>query len=514
MHSVLVWLILLTFCVATLALAVYGLHLYVLLVLFRRREGAQRQMQAETIEAYLRDIPRKDWPYVTSQIPIYNEADVADRVMESVATMDYPVDKHEIQVLDDSDDATRQTVDLAAERLIKRGLNVKVVRRPSREGYKAGALAHGLTSARGIYVAVFDADFVPPREFLTRAVPLLEAEPDLACMQGRWGHLNRGESWITSAQALGIDGHFAIEQGARAWNGLMMNFNGTAGVWRKAAIDDPKVGGWSGDTLTEDLDLSYRAQLNGWRLGYCLDMPCPAELPGTISALKGQQRRWATGSIQVACKLLPSIWRAKISLAEKVEATLHLTHYSVSVWMLVLALVARPMLFVFSDGRLFTEWAYVAWSVILVSAFAPSVVYAYARYSLEGRWNGLRTIPSMFVLGCGLCLNNAVAVVRGLYLHGGEFVRTPKSGSTATVSKASSYTIAQNNLWLIELALGAYSAASFVYYFQGPHRAFSFFLLIYAIGFFVIGWLSRPKRIPNAPSPAMEVPTLVGAEAT
>jgi len=341
---------------------------------------------------------------------------------------------------------------------------------------------------------------------LRKAAALLEHAPDLACLQGRWSHLNREESWLTEAQSLGIDGHFAIEQGARAWNGLMMNFNGTAGVWRKEAIDDPQVGGWSGDTLTEDLDLSYRAQLAGWRIDYCFDMPCPAELPGDVNALKSQQRRWATGSIQVARKLLPRIWRAPLSLGTKIEATLHLTHYSVALWMLLLALVARPMLFIFDNGRVFdSDWFTLAWCIIIVSAVAPSITYTYARYCLGGRWSGLRTIPSMLMLGCGLCVSNTLAVLRGLWGWGGEFVRTPKSGSTAVHTHQSSYKAVQNQLWFVELILGIYSLVSFTVFASGTHRLFSVFLLIYAVGFLVIGWLSKPAAV-NRPSPASLTP--------
>jgi len=512
----LLWAVFAIFVVATLALAVYGLHLYVLLVLFRRQSKHHRVRQEFTILQFARDRDDAAWPRVTSQIPVFNEADVAVRVIEAVAAIQYPTGKHEIQVLDDSTDHTRGIIDQVTARLVASGVDVKVIRRADRTGYKAGALSHGLATATGKYVAIFDADFVPPASFLQKAVPLLESDPKMACLQGRWTHLNRFESWLTSAQALGIDGHFAIEQGARAWNGLMMNFNGTAGVWRKAAIDDPAVGGWSGDTLTEDLDLSYRAQLAGWRLEYCLDLPCPAELPGTVAALKSQQRRWATGSIQVARKLLPRIWKAPISWGEKIEATLHLTHYSVALWMLILALVARPMLLIFADARLFTGWAWAIWGVILLSAFAPSLVYAYARYSLDGRWSGLRTIPSMLVLGCGLCLNNAIAVLRGLRLRGGEFVRTPKSGSAGSQRKRSSYVTSACGLWIGELSLGVYAAFSFVLCFTQYHRAFSFFLLLYAMGFTIIGWLSRPRRLRDDAneSESMDVPALIGAEAS
>lgn len=493
------WIVLAVFSLATVALLVYGIHLYVLLLLFRRRASHQRDTQREIVETYRRETQEAQWPHVTTQLPIYNEGEIAIRVMESAAAMDYPVGRHEIQVLDDSTDHTCALVDETAARLRAKGADIRVVRRHNRSGYKAGALSLGLESALGKYVAIFDADFVPPSDFLRRAVPLLESNERLACLQGRWTHLNRTESWLTEAQALGIDGHFAIEQGARAWNGLMMNFNGTAGIWRKRAIDDPDVGGWSGSTLTEDLDLSYRAQLAGWKIGYCLDLTCPAELPGTIAALKSQQRRWATGSIQVARKLLPRIWRAKLSLGEKIEATLHLTHYSVAIWMLLLALVARPMVLVYAHGYLNIRWAWLVWGLIIVSAVAPSMVYTYARFSLGGKWSGLRTIPSMLVLGCGLCVNNSIAVIRGLYLRGGEFVRTPKSGSMTSQVQVSAYAIAQDRMWIVELTLGVYSLLSFVICFNGFNKWFSIFLLIYAIGFLLIGWLSVPRRTRTSP---------------
>lgn len=506
MYDTLLLIIFVAFAVATVTLAVYGLHLYILLLLFRRRARSKREAQLACIQTYRQTHPDGHWPVVTTQIPIYNESHVARRIIHAVAAFDYPKDKHQIQVLDDSDDHTCELVDETVEQLRARGVDIQAVRRPERTGFKAGALTHGLTTARGTYVAIFDADFVPPEDYLRRAVPLLVASPKMACLQGRWDHLNREESWLTEAQALGIDGHFAIEQGARAWNGLMMNFNGTAGIWRKAAIDDPRVGGWSGETLTEDLDLSYRAQLAGWKLDYCLELACPAELPGTVEAFKSQQRRWATGSVQVARKLLPRIWRARLSLAEKVEATLHLTHYSVALWMLLLALAARPMLLVFSDGHLLREWFWIAWIVILLSALAPSSVYAYARYSLGGRWSGLRTIPSMLILGCGMCVNNSLAVVRGLFLRGGEFVRTPKSGSVGPTARASTYRVAQNHMWAIELLLGVYSLASFVACYKQYHGLYSIFLFLYAIGFGLIGWLSRPQKL-RARGQSAAVPT-------
>lgn len=482
------------FVLATGATFLYSAHLLILLVLFWRKQRPVRQRQRAIIDAFVASDDRDHWPVVTTQLPIYNEAQVIERLIGAAVAMDYPRDRHEIQVLDDSTDDTRLIVDRLVARYRAVGVDIKAVRRPSRAGYKAGALAYATPRARGDYLAVFDADFVPPRDFLTKSVALLEDDSNLACLQGRWAHLNRDESWLTRAQALGIDGHFAIEQGARAWNGLLMNFNGTAGVWRRAAIEDAAVGGWSADTLTEDLDLSYRAQLAGWRIDYCLDLPCPAEVPSTPDALKSQQRRWATGSIQVARKILPRVWRSSLTLGQKLEASLHLTHYSISLFMLVLAVIARPMILVWLRDDYFRPWFYGVWAVVCVMALVPSVVYAYARFFFTGRWSGLREIPGMMVLGVGICLNNAIAVIRGLYLRGGEFVRTPKSGSTAVQRSVGRYRAVSSNLWLIELGLAVFSAWTWVVYLAYECRVYSIFILLYAVGFGTMGWVSRPRR--------------------
>lgn len=482
------------FLASTAMLAIYGLHLYILVFLFRRRSTAKTTEQRNFVDWYLRETPPSQWLGVTSQIPIYNEADVAIRVIEAVAAMEYPAGKHTIQVLDDSTDETSLLVDKAVDRLRRQGIDIVAVRREKRTGYKAGALKYGLSMSKHPLVAVFDADFVPPRDFLKRATPLMARDNNLACMQGRWAHLNADESWLTRAQSVGIDGHFAVEQGARAWNNLLMNFNGTAGIWRREAIDDPAVGGWSSDTLTEDLDLSYRAQLAGWKIDYCIDLACPAELPGTINALKAQQRRWATGSIQTAVKLLPRIWRSHLNLFQKMEATVHLTHYSVAVWMLIVALLARPLLAMVDP--IGYAWCFLTgWTMVLFSAVAPPVTYGYARYSLGGGWSGLRTVPYMMLLGTGICINNAAAVIRGITSKGGEFVRTPKSGSTMTSLLPSRYKPQKFYwLWFTEMLVGAYCMAHFAIYITAWHRfAFSVFLAIYAISFLTVGWISRPE---------------------
>lgn len=481
------YLIIGLYALATIALASFGLHLYVLGYLCARRSTHVRAKQRELIEDYLAKTPDSEWPVVTSQIPIYNEATVAGRVIEAVARMDYPGGRHEVQVLDDSTDETRDIVDRTARRLRREGLDVTVVRRENRVGFKAGALANGLKICRGVHVAVFDADFVPSQGFLRQAVALLESDSKVGCAQGRWAHLNQDESWLTRGAALGMDGHFGVEQGARAWNGYFLNFNGTAGMWRKAAIEDPAVGGWSADTLTEDLDLSYRAQMAGWKICYCIDLPCPAELPAEVNALKAQQRRWAKGSLQVAVKLLPVVWRSRMSLLQKLEASLHLTHYLTAVGMVLFPLLALPLLF---DDRFqaLSEWVGALWGLVFISAAAPPIVYCYARRNIGGR-SGLRSVPLLMVLGAGLSLNNAIAAVQGLFQRGGVFVRTPKRGSSVGPKKDRYFAPASRLSW-IELALGAYSLEVLTIYMAADRPFVAGFMLLYAIGFIALGLLS------------------------
>ncbi len=482
------------FLASTGMLAIYGLHLYILVFLFRKQGRQKTAEQRAYVDRFIAKSPDKDWPGVTSQIPIYNEADVAVRVIEAVAAMDYPRGKHSIQVLDDSTDETRLLINRTVQRLRNQGVDIQAVRREKRTGFKAGALRHGMSLTENPFLAVFDADFVPNRDFLQRAIPLLVRDDRLACLQGRWAHLNPNESWLTNAQSVGIDGHFAIEQGARAWNNLLMNFNGTAGIWRKASIEDPAVGHWQDDTLTEDLDLSYRAQLAGWKIDYCIDLACPAELPNTINSLKAQQRRWATGSIQTAVKLLPRIWRAPLKLSQKLEATIHLTHYTVAFWMLVVALLARPLVAII-DPAPYAWCFFTGWTMVIFSSLAPPLTYGYARYSLGGGWTGLKTVPALVLLGTGLSINNTLAVIKGLTSKGGEFIRTPKSGSTIKSRLPSRYKPQKFWwMWFAEMMVGAYCLANFAIYLAAYYRiAFGVFLAIYSISYLVIGWISRPE---------------------
>ncbi|MCG3126464.1 MAG: hypothetical protein CHACPFDD_01300 [Phycisphaerae bacterium] len=479
--------------------AIYGVHMYVLLYLSARKASRVRTRQRRTTRTFQRHTADQAWPIVTTQIPLYNEMAVARRVIEAAARMDYPAGRHEIQVLDDSSDGTCQIVDDVCRELQAQGVDIRAVRRPTREHFKAGALAHGLTTARGEFIAIFDADFVPKPSFLRTLIPLIATSPDAGCVQGRWGHLNADECWMTEALALGIDGHFGVEQSARGWNNLLLNFNGTAGVWRRAAIEDSRVGGWQGDTLTEDLDLSYRAQLAGWRVVYCVDEVCPAEVPADVNAIKTQQRRWAMGSIQTARKLLPAVWRSDLSLLQKLEASVHLTQYSVALFMVLLPLLARPLVMLIPQER-YTDWLLGGWLLVLLSCAAPSAAYVYARWSLGGGITGVGRILKLIVLGLGLSVNNCAAVITGAVRRGGEFIRTPKTGSQSGVRQATSYAALRSNLWICELALGLFCFVQWLYFLRSD-GFFGMFLLLYAIGLTYFGWHSRPESLMPAARP-------------
>jgi len=412
-----VWLF--AYGAATLALLLYGFHALKMLY-WRRRHGPRYRAELAKTRATAA-LGHTLLPEVLVQVPVFNEPAVVERAIDAVAALDYPA--LEIQILDDSTDATVELVDRAVARHRARGIAIRILRRRHRTGFKAGALAAGLEQSDAAYVAVFDADFVPPRDFVQRALPLFECPGRVACVQGRWGHLNRGQNRLTRAQAVGADAHFLVQQFGRAARGAFLNFNGTAGMWSRAAIEE--AGGWRGDTLTEDLDLSYRAQIAGWRIVFDEELVVPAELPPTLDAYKSQQRRWACGSIQCARKFLGTVWRSRLPLWVKTEATVHLCGYLVCLAMLALILLLPlgvahgPLLF--SHPR----W-WPLWLAIWAAACGPIVV------SVVGQRLGGRSRPHdilyCFLLGLGACANNAVAVVRGLSRPIKTFVRTPKQG--------------------------------------------------------------------------------------
>jgi cellulose synthase/poly-beta-1,6-N-acetylglucosamine synthase-like glycosyltransferase len=392
-----------------LGLAIYGLNSLWMTILYLRSRDRN-----------IEEPSRKDFvplPSVTVQLPVYNERYMAKRLLEAAIHLDYPNDRLQIQVLDDSDDYTVVLVRDLVAHYQAMGINIQLIRRANRNGFKAGALAEGLKTATGDLVAIFDADFVPHPDWLMRTVPQFQ-NGNLGCLQTRWGHLNRDYNALTRAQALGIDGHFVIEQNARSRNGLFLNFNGTAGIWRRAAIED--AGGWQSDTLTEDLDLSYRAQLRGWKIGYLSDVVVAAELPVQVDALKSQQFRWAKGTMQTVRKLMPRLFKTEMPWRVRLGAIVHLTGYLVHPLMVLTLILTLPV--GYYDGVL---TRYFSWAGLI--GFGPPLLYTMAKTQETPRLSDrLRLLPLLFFLGFGLSLNNAMAVAQGLFTRGGSFKRTPK----------------------------------------------------------------------------------------
>ena len=468
-----------------LILMAYGLNCYVMVFLFQRGRKEAEVKRRHILSRYAQVNCARDWPKVTTQIPIYNEYNVAARVMGSVARMDYPKGRHEIQVLDDSTDETRELIDQTARALRKEGHDVHVIRRKNRQGFKAGALAEGLNSAEGELIAIFDADFAPPTDYLKKVVPFFLENDRLGLVQARWGHLNRKKSLLTRVQSIGIDGHFMIEQSARNWSGLFMNFNGTAGIWRKDAIQES--GGWQWDTLTEDMDLSYRVQFHGWHTLFVPDVVVPAEIPEDVGAFKSQQFRWAKGSIQTALKLLPQIFVSDAPTFKKVEAFFHLTHYLVHPLMVIMALLALPVLMMLAFSP--SPAAFTLMAILLIMAMAaPSALYLASQRAICGKgwWRRMVYIPFLVAVGIGIALSNTRAVLEAVMGRESPFVRTPKRGDREVMT----YRIRLPWSGILELILGVYCAASLGYYLAAGKYLVGPFLAAYASGFLFVGLLT------------------------
>jgi cellulose synthase/poly-beta-1,6-N-acetylglucosamine synthase-like glycosyltransferase len=473
---------------AVVALFLYGLNAYHLLVI---HWWNRRRMR----EAALPE-PPVEWPSVTVQLPLYNERYVARRLLEAVGALDYPSDRLEIQVLDDSTDDTGAIIAGMVSQLRAHGLTVVYLHRHERTGFKAGALAAGLKEARGEFVAIFDADAVPEPDFLRRTIPHF-TDAAVGVVQARWGHLNRDFSLLTIAQALGIDGHFAVEQSARFWGNLLLNFNGTAGVWRKAAIED--AGGWAHDTLTEDLDLSYRAQLRGWRIVYRPDLVCPAELPVLITGFKSQQRRWAKGSIQTARKLLPAVARARLSLWAKYQAAIHLTYYMIHPAMLIVVLLSVPLVHT-TEGAPHGDVLLAVSLTFTLGVLGPGFLMVYAQRVIDPDWwRRIWRLPATMIIGVGVAWSTSLAVLDALWGKDLEFVRTPKFGIGPTGGDWRGKIYAEWRPWggVIEVALGLYCAwSTWLSYMNGSYAAVPF-LALYMTGFLVVGALTLVHAAPR-----------------
>ncbi len=461
-------------------LAVYGSHRYRMAFLYYRHK-----FNLPTPNGRLAQLPR-----VTIQLPVFNEMYVVERLIEAVCRISYPRELLEVQVLDDSTDETSAIARAVVERARAHGTHIFYVHRTNRLGFKAGALAHGLTQATGDFVAVFDADFVPTPDFLERTVPFF-ADEKVGMVQVRWGHLNRDFSILTQAQSIFLDGHFIIEHTARNRSGCFFNFNGTAGIWRRACISD--AGGWQHDTLTEDLDLSYRAQLRGWQFVFLPDVVSPAEVPVDMNAFKSQQHRWAKGSIQTARKLLPSILRSNLPFALKQEAFFHLTN-NLAYLLMVLLSVLMPLSMVvrFNHGLYSTLFLDLPFCITATASVCFFYITAQREQGLNW-WERLRYLPFLMSLGIGLAINNAKAVVEALLSQESGFTRTPKTGSEGKESLGSvkrGYRGKKTLMPLVELGFGVYFTGALWFAVDAGIWTSVPFLVLFQVGFLYVGLMS------------------------
>ncbi|MBE21292.1 MAG: glycosyl transferase family 2 [Acidobacteria bacterium] len=469
--------------VVLLLLAVYGIHRLVIVALYQfGRSSAPRELNT-----------MKEWPRVTVQLPLFNELYVAERLLEAAAAIDYPAERLDIQVLDDSTDRTYEIVARKVAELRRRGVAIVHLHRTDRQGFKAGALAAGLGSALGEFICVFDADFLPPRDLLKRSLPHFGA-PEVGMVQARWTHLNRDYSLLSRAQALQLDAHFVIEHAARNRSGRFFNFNGTAGIWRRETIED--AGNWQHDTLTEDLDLSYRAQVRGWRFIYLNHVEAPAELPVQISGLRSQRHRWTKGAVQTARKMLGRVWHSPVPLRAKIEATFHLTaNFNYPLNLILSVLIFPAMLIRMKTG--FEGFLVLDLPVFLCGTLSVYVYYLLAQREL-GRLNSdvFKSLPGLILMDTGLAVNNTKAVLEGFKRGTGEFVRTPKFSLARTADDWIGKAYRGGDSWIygIELAIGLYFSVTVVVAIQlGMWPALPF-LVLYQAGYLYIGLLSFIQR--------------------
>jgi cellulose synthase/poly-beta-1,6-N-acetylglucosamine synthase-like glycosyltransferase len=463
-------------------LCIYGFHRYLMVFLYYRH--ARR---APKIDKTFENLP-----VVTVQLPIFNEMYVAERLIDASCAIDYPREKLQIQVLDDSTDETQEVARKKVEEWRAKGIDIDYVHRADRAGYKAGALDHGLKTAKGDFVALFDADFVPNADFLQKTVHYFTDEK-VGCVQARWGHINKEYSILTRLQSIFLDGHFMMEHAARNRSGRFFNFSGTAGMWRKATIAD--AGGWQHDTLTEDLDLSYRAQLRSWKFVFVPDVVTPAELPVEMNGFKSQQHRWVKGSMQTSKKLLKDVVTAKIPLHVKTEGVVHLVGNTAYILTLLLALIMFPVTYFRPKLDMRTS-VILDLVVFAMATFSVCIFYLTSQRELYG-WRGVvRTFfytPMLLAMGIGMCLSNAKAVIEGLLTRGGEFVRTPKYAINAQKDTflGKKYKLSFKKLLpFVELAIGLGFGWVVYYSFRNQMYGAIPFQMLFFIGFTYVAFLS------------------------
>jgi len=471
--------------VTLVILAVFGLHRYVMVFLYYRHRDRRA----------LPSPPTGRLPRVTVQLPLYNEMYVVERLLDSVCRIDYPKDLLEIQVLDDSTDETVAIAEAAVERHRAQGLDVRYLHRENRHGFKAGALDEGLKLAKGELVLIFDADFIAPPDILMKTLGHFD-DPRVGMVQVRWGHVNRDYSLLTQVQSVLLDGHFILEHGGRNRSGRFFNFNGTAGIWRREAIAD--AGGWQHDTLTEDLDLSYRSQMQGWRFVFVQDVVSPAEIPVEMDGFKSQQHRWAKGSIQTCKKLLPRILASDLPTSIKIEAAFHLTANFAYPLMVLLSLLMFPAMVIrYNMG--WYEMMIVDVPLFLGATMSVCSFYLMSQREIFGEsWRSrVKYLPAVLAVGIGLSVNNAKAVLEALFGHASEFTRTPKYRveEAGDEWKQKRYRGSLSLGPFAELLLGFYFTAMAYYAFTNGIWGTLPFILLFQFGFLYAATLSLFQNV-------------------
>jgi cellulose synthase/poly-beta-1,6-N-acetylglucosamine synthase-like glycosyltransferase len=473
--------LLIPYFIVLILLASYGVHRYVLVYLYYKH----RKKRTTDPAGHFDDLPR-----VTVQLPMFNEQYVADRLIDAICRLKYPKDKLDIQVLDDSTDETIEVVRNLVDRYAALGHPITYHHRTNREGFKAGALQEGMKTARGEFIAIFDADFMPPEDFLLKTIHHF-TDPKIGMVQTRWTHINRNYSFLTEVEAILLDGHFVLEHSGRAQSGVFFNFNGTAGVWRAKAIEE--AGGWQHDTLTEDTDLSYRAQLRGWKFIYLQDVECPAELPVEMTAFKTQQARWAKGLIQTAKKILPRVLKSDVPLHTKIEAWYHLTANLSYPLMIVLSVLLLPAMII----RFYQGWfqmLYIDLPLFMASTFSISSFYLVSQRELFPKtWlRALLYLPFLMALGIGLTITNTKAVLEALIGKQSAFARTPKYRVENKKDKVGATKYRRRLGWIpwVELLIGTYFAMTVYYALDNENYITVPFLLLFVVGYWYTGLMS------------------------
>ena len=473
--------LLIPYFIVLILLASYGAHRYVLVYLYYKN----KKKRTTEPGGFFPQLPR-----VTVQLPIFNEQFVIERLLDAICRLSYPLEKLDIQVLDDSTDETVAVARGLVNHYAARGFPVTYHHRSNREGFKAGALAEGLKTAQGEFVAIFDADFVPPEDFILRVVHHF-TDPNVGMVQTRWTHINRNYSFLTEVEAILLDGHFVLEHSGRARSGVFFNFNGTAGMWRRSAIDD--AGGWQHDTLTEDTDLSYRAQLKGWKFIYLQDVECPAELPVEMTAFKTQQARWAKGLIQTSKKILPQVLKSDQRFHVKLEAWYHLTANLSYPLMIVLSVLLLPAMII----RFYQGWfqmLYIDLPLFMASTFSISSFYLVSQRELfPGKWfRALIYLPVLMALGIGLTVTNTRAVLEALLGKQSDFARTPKYHVETKKDKVRAGNYRRRLGWVpwVELLIGCYFAITVYYAIDNENYITVPFLILFVFGYWYTGLMS------------------------